>query len=314
MPQFLLRRFADSDGGLEVFDKSSDRTFRTGTRAVAAEAYFYDLEIGGDVLTLEPGLTHLEGRAAATIERVHESESLAPLSPEDRALLAAFIAVQALRTQHQRANILHMSRLLVERVNRIVPEDRSEAALPSPTEEDAQRISMALLLDGANEIALIIAAKPWVLARAPEGDFYIGDNPVAMHNERDFGIYGSIGFAVPGVEIHFPIGPSLSLFIPCHSTVGQWRDALADMELLRQVDQPAWSLLVPRLPSIEALVHAVDSGDPIELGPENVERENSLQVAYAGRWLFSATGNFDLARRMTATDPRNRHGPFGTVS
>jgi hypothetical protein len=40
-----------------------------------------------------------------------------------------------------------------------------------------------------------------------------------MHNERDFGVYGSIGFAVAGVEVHFPIGPTLTLFIPCPTTI-----------------------------------------------------------------------------------------------
>ena len=35
VPQFLLRRFTDADGALAVFDKSSDRSFTTGTRALA---------------------------------------------------------------------------------------------------------------------------------------------------------------------------------------------------------------------------------------------------------------------------------------
>ena len=63
-----------------------------------------------------------------------------------------------------------------------------------------------------------------------------------------------------------------------------------------------------------ALVKAVDTGDPFELAPENVERKNFLQVLYAGRWIFSATGAFPLARRIIREVPWYRSGPLGTVS
>ena len=276
VPQFLLRRFTDADGALAVFDKSSDRSFTTGTRAVAAEAFFYDVESNEDVLTLEPGLAEFEAQAAGIIESIHQDASLQGLSDIDRAKLALFIAIQALRTRHQRTNILHMHKLLIDKMNRIVPADMSEARLPAPTEEDAKRVSLGLIVDGAEEIAQIIAAKPWVLARAPDGDLYIGDNPVAMYNERDFGYHGNIGFAVPGVEIHFPLGPCLTLYIPCPSDIERVRKIFSDS----------------RGRFGGALVKAVDTGDPFEFAPENVERENFLQVLYAGRWIFSATGAF----------------------
>ena len=314
VPQFLLRRFTDADGALAVFDKLSDRSFTTGTRAVAAEAFFYDVESNEDVLTLEPGLAEFEAQAAGIIESIHQDASLQGLSHIDRAKLALFIAIQALRTRHQRTNILHTHKLLIDKMNRIVPADMSEARLPAPTEEDAKRVSLGLIVDGAEELAEIIAAKPWVLARAPNGPLYIGDNPVTMYNGRDTGFYGNIGFTVPGVEIRFPLGPTLALFIPCRSTIQQARQALSDADALGELDGSAWDSFNARRQSVQALVKAVETGDPFELAPENVERENSLQVGYAGRWVFSATGDFALAQRMIRDDPRHRSGPLGTVS
>ena len=85
VPQFLLRRFTNADGSLAVFDKSSDRSFTTGTRAVAAEAFFYDVKSDEDVLTLEPGLAEVEAQAARIIESIHQDASLQGLSDIDRA-------------------------------------------------------------------------------------------------------------------------------------------------------------------------------------------------------------------------------------
>ena len=170
-------------------------------------------------ITYVPGLAEFEAQAAGIIESIHQDASLQGLSHIDRAKLALFIAIQALRTRHQRTNILHTHKLLIDKMNRIVPADMSEARLPAPTEEDAKRVSLGLIVDGAEELAEIIAAKPWVLARAPNGPLYIGDNPVTMYNERDTGFYGNIGFTVPGVEIRFPLGPTLALFIPCRDGV-----------------------------------------------------------------------------------------------
>ena len=130
--------------------------------------------------------------------------------------------------------------------------------------------------------------------RAPDGDLYIGDNPVAMDNERDFGYRGNIGFAVPGVEIHFPLGPGLTLYIPCPSDIERMRKIFSDS----------------RGRFGGALVRAVDTGDPFELTPENVEREKFLQVLYAGRWIFSATGAFALARSIIVRSPGIDPGPW----
>lgn len=298
VPQFLLRRFTDADGALAVFDKSSERSFTTGTRSVAAEAFFYDLKNDECVLTLEPGLAKVEAQAAGIIESIHQEASLRALSGTDRVKLSRFIAIQAVRTRHQRTNILRMNRLTVKKINRTFPAIRPRAELPEPTEEDAKRISLALITNGTKEIPQIIAAKPWVLARAPNRDLYIGDNPVAMDNDRHFGYLGNIGFAVPGMEIYFPLSPHLMLYIPCPSHIERVRKIFSG----------------PSRRLSRAITKGVDTGDPFELTPENIERANFLQVLYAGRWVFSATGSFTLAQNMIREFPQYRSGPFSTVS
>jgi len=314
VPQFLLRGFTNEHGSLSVFDKANQRRFESGTRAVAAESFFYDAEVGRLVVTAEPGLAELEGEAARVVANICREASLASLAAEDRAVLAVFIAIQSLRTRHTRENWEHLGKLLVDRVNRVVPEDRPDAKIEAPTAEDVKLMTMMMMGEPAEEIAQIIAQKPWVLAHAPNADLYIGDNPVAMHNDRSFGFYGNIGFAVPGVEIHFPISAEYTLFVPCPTSVANWRKTVSDAERLRGLaEAAARARLDAGLAPVQSLLEAVDLGSALDLRPENVERENSLQVGYAGRWVFSRTDNFDLATRMLGDDDRYRSGPFGTV-
>lgn len=43
VPRFYLARFADAEGPLWAFDKSTGHTFRTSPRNVAGEGKFYDV-------------------------------------------------------------------------------------------------------------------------------------------------------------------------------------------------------------------------------------------------------------------------------
>jgi hypothetical protein len=55
-------------------------------------------------------------------------------------------------------------------------------------------------------------------------------------------------------------------------------------------------------------VHAVQSGQPARMDPQNVEFLNSLQVIHAERFVFCADGDFSLAEEMLRADPGLREG------
>jgi hypothetical protein len=68
VPQFHLRRFADSKGRFWVWDKAADRVFPSAPGGIAAETQFYRLTqyemLGHDPLTMEKQLSALEGEVA----------------------------------------------------------------------------------------------------------------------------------------------------------------------------------------------------------------------------------------------------------
>jgi len=45
----------------------------------------------------------------------------------------------------------------------------------------------------------------YLLVKDCPGELYISDNPMVMHNNKDYGPYGNIGLAVPHIEIYYQI-------------------------------------------------------------------------------------------------------------
>ena len=58
-------------------------------------------------------------------------------------------------------------------------------------------------------------------------EVYISDNPLVMHNQKDFGPYGNIGLAVPGIEIYYPLSPNTILAYMCPLALKKTEEAHA---------------------------------------------------------------------------------------
>src|SRR5258706_1436624 len=76
VPQFYLRRFASKKGRIWVWDKTSDKSFSTTPKAIAAETDFYKLhdfaKIGRDPIIMEKQFAGLEGIASLiTVQWFH---------------------------------------------------------------------------------------------------------------------------------------------------------------------------------------------------------------------------------------------------
>ena len=97
VPQFLLRGFATvKRKQVYVFDKSNDNEFRSSVRNLACQRDFYDPR-------LDEWLGKLEIIAAPIILTIRDKRTLSHLTEENVQWLAAFVAVQEVRTLHNRA-------------------------------------------------------------------------------------------------------------------------------------------------------------------------------------------------------------------
>lgn len=163
-------------------------------------------------------------------------------------------------------------------------------------ENDTVRDAVRFMHTEAANLAAHFVEKTWILLRTDRTrPFLIGDNPITLQNQRDFGPRGNLGLAVPGIEIYVPLSPSLALAFWCPSHESAIRDAASRLRLL---PGPAQNILT-----------AIDAGRPLAFAPENVENFNSLQIRYAERYVFSSLDDFSLARDMIATHPETRTGP-----
>ena len=115
----------------------------------------------------------------------------------------------------------------------------------------------------APKIAPILLDKIWFLLES-DNKFFTSDHPVVKQNYLNNNPYrGTLGLRSEGIEIYFPLSPSLALALYCEKSYVILKDI--------------------KLPPCSA---------------ENIENFNSLQVLYADRFIISHDSNFDLAIDM----------------
>ncbi len=312
VPQFLLKNFGNGKKDqLYVFDKRSGRTFSTNARNIAAESRFYDFEVAGQKLSLEPGLSLIETKAKPIIHRILDADSLTKLTEQDRALLSVFFSVQFIRTRHVKEQFHSLSTQLGEHMRRRA---RNEGELEAVEEyvripdENEKNVQMArFVIEAPNQFAGHFANKAWVLLRTDrKTPFQIGDHPLAMQNMNDMRPYGNLGLAVPGIEIYFPLSPTRAIALWCPTLVEMFRQRVQDKE------RHAAPYRLHELRDAQAIDEtwaAINHGVPLLYKPENVQNFNSLQIRFAERYVMSSMENFDLARSMIADHPHMRTGP-----
>jgi hypothetical protein len=104
VPQFYLRGFADENGKITTVALPGTRRYTTPTKGTGAANHFYAIEGHPDGKdAFEKSLAVIEADAAVVFRTV--ASGTWPLTPEDRAILACFIALQAVRGPNHRRNI-----------------------------------------------------------------------------------------------------------------------------------------------------------------------------------------------------------------
>jgi hypothetical protein len=221
VPKFLLRRFGSGKKDhVQVFDKHTGRKFSSAARRIAAQKALYDFEFKGSKVTLEPGLSALETRAAKRIEAITRDRKLHVLDPVERGELSAFLAVQMVRTPA----LWEMTRGTFERMEAWAREHgmRDEWFKPPEelgTRENAEKAMIAKTIHNApKDLGPSLAKKDWVLLQTDrQHPYLIGDHPLTMHNMVDRSPRGNLGLEVEGIEIYFPLSPQMGLALWCPS-------------------------------------------------------------------------------------------------
>ena len=279
VPQFHLRRFADNDGKLWVWDKQADRVFPTLPGRIAAETHFYRLSqyeaAGHDPHTMERQLSALEAEVAAITDQwLQWLPDMAPLDvvpipPANRRIVALFLAVQFLRTLDTR-----------EILSALVELDRGEAVSPF----EARELHTELMWD-EDQIELLakrFRRSIWVFARNTTATpFVTSDNPMAFRT-GDNRQWLRARIVSRGTYLVYPMSPQVVLY--CHPPHGKFR----------------------------ALRKFANVVLPVVLSDEMVESENSGQVFMASRFLISNRGRFDEVRAFAKTIGTDIYAPKST--
>ena len=128
-------------------------------------------------------------------------------------------------------------------------------------EMDPNQFWLSTIMD-TPELSIHLLKKIWILYESDK-KFHISDNPIVKQNIANNLLHrGNLGINSEGVEIYFPICPSLVLCLFCEKTYSSVSEKL------------------------------------IELNDANIENVNSLQVIYSNRFIFSSQNDFELAIDM----------------
>lgn len=142
-----------------------------------------------------------------------------------------FSALQFMRGTGLRAHFSNLAETMADRARAILGENDSGKPDLENYDDKLKLSAIQLVVGSLGEFTGHFQNKDLLLFEASEGqEFILGDNPVAMQNSRDFGPYGSIGLAVPGIEIYLPISGRYTLGYWCPTHLANMRAGLAEAE------------------------------------------------------------------------------------
>jgi hypothetical protein len=278
VPRFHLRRFQDATSNLWVFDKETQRAFRTTPKRIAAERHFYRVTdvIGTecDPLFLEREFSSLEGSVSTLTEHwlttaraVRPARSVGVTSA-GRHDMALYIALQYLRTMEQREILAAFA---VE-----------EGTYPMGISADEKANLHATMLWNSSlvhDIALRVYESIWVFGRnLSSTPFMTSDNPVCVKTPDNRMWLKAPGILSSGTYFVFPLSPDILLYCkePKH-----WAK-------VRQYDTCV---------------------SPVDFTEEMVQHENSGQVFMASRFVISCDDDFGFVREFLPSIGTEMYAP-----
>ena len=327
VPRFILRNFLfdREKEQVAVYDKHDDRIFQTSIKNIMAEREFHDFSFEEFIVSFESVISRIEDAVLPVYNKVVAERRLTN-TPEEKALLAFLIAFQFVRTKSHRDLAKGLEEDLAKHLESMGQSIENIEGWKPSTENDEKQGHLRDIRKNVGEFAKMIALKDFLLSKPSEGrSFYLGDTPVCLSNQRDFGPYGNIGLMVPGIEIYLPLASDLMLCAWCPTVLAGFREALAAHQRMPLAEvlagrMPAAEMKAfldrtrPRVQPLERLLKHANEGTPLDSSPDNMDYYNSLQMRCAARYVISADGDFDLAQRHNKEFPHLRRGYRPTIS
>jgi hypothetical protein len=325
VPQVLLRLHITDvlakRGSEQVwcFDKKTGRVFSPNIRGVLAGSRFYEVEIGGERISLEEELTRIEDQVGPIIAQLVRDRRLANLRARERQIVADFCAVQLIRTQAFREQIKDMNEGMAEALRKRGIDPSKVSNFEILSDEQIKAFSLSMLPEAQAVYSPHFLAKYWHLTETTTEDpFYLGDHPLVLDN--DFADPGrGVGLASPGVSIYLPLCPTLCLTMTDPRVVStlfaEAREVEARFKKLKRrmprrgltaTDMCVLRTMEETRNRVKEHVEPLKKGTPSPYNPDVVMRVNSLQMIYAGRWIVSSRNDFSLPLSMIGDDPAFR--------
>lgn len=233
VPAFYLRGFADGER-IRTVQLPGETRYANSVRKTAAENGFYAVPghpDGDDAF--EKVLSPIEGDAASIIARIEGGEW--PLPPEDRTVLAYFIALQVTRGPEQRRNMdqlaASMTRLEVGYGGRVnvkawvkrehgidITDEEADMYWEQATQPGGPPIRhtafahITHMMELVDSIHPSISMRPWILVRFKQRSLITSDTPVTLVAHQDNGPYLGVGFGTAQLVL-YPLTRKLGLMM-----------------------------------------------------------------------------------------------------
>lgn len=302
VPQFLLRGFhTGNESQIWAFDKTTSKSFTTAIDNVASEYGFYNILGSAE---LDETIRKIEDATAPIIKEIRERRSLAAIDEDKRVWLSGFTALQMVRTKGFSERSQDMMRQITNVVTqrsagKLSEKVRKQLGLDEQGTEHEK--SLATILGLTRDLIGELQKKHMVLYRGDgSSSFWIGDSPVALQNSVNpgDGIRGTLGLGVPGIEVYLPISKDLVLAHMCPTIAVVYSGMEDEARRMGFTHAHAGPYL-----------RAVEHGIAIPMEKEHTRFQNSLQLGFAERFVYSSVDSFEDARDILAGNPRRRMGP-----
>lgn len=321
VPKLLLRGFLSRDAKraeqrqVHVFDFENERSFPASIDKIMGETRFNDFWVDDETLaSIEPWTSRVESHVAPLVERIRAEKTLERTSEEfgDLSLLVAF---QFVRTKGMRLLPERLDAQMRKHVRSMGLDTNRIRGLFDLDAEGLKREHIRHQVQNIEKYAEIIAEKEFFLMTAPVGhSFYIGDHPVVLHNDEPKTVHtGHLGIGAAYIQIYLPLSSDVLLCAYDKAVLGKMMKA-ADEARDKEVAGYALAKLMAGeisaaqmkeavdaardLDPVVAMIKAIKGGQPIAVGPEQVQCYNSMQAFFAHRFVIDPDNSFAVARDM----------------
>ena len=271
VPRVYLRNFGTKIGKdnftINIYDKTDSNKFVTNIKKIAVSKYFYDTD--EDVnQEVEKELGSVEGNFNTAYEALVESKDLTRLTEENKQAISNFVATQLIRTMEYREGYSFSINSLKELLSGENMTDTLRQELDEVTQEDAIKENhISMIKEFPQTTVPILNSKKWVLIiNNTEMMYNTSDHPITLYNPE----FNSRGIDSPGIQIFFPLNPTLCLTI------------------------------------VDPIAYGHHSDKIISKDVENSKLINYLQVARSHRFVFSKTDDFSVADDVLNQKPEFR--------